>query len=50
MNEKIYNGLGFVGVTGIVVGIVVTVIGIAAGILSILCGARALSLKKNIMI
>ena len=50
MNEKIYNGLGIVGVTGIVVGIIVTVIGIAAGVLSILCGAKALSMKKKIMI
>ena len=50
MNEKIYNGLGTVGVTGIVVGIIVTVSGIAAGVLSILCGAKALSMKKKIMI
>ncbi len=50
MNEKIYDGLGTVGVTGIVIGIIVTVMGIAAGVLSILCGAKALSMKKNIMI
>ena len=50
MNEKIYNGLGLLGVTNIVVGIIVTVIGIAGGVLSILCGAKALSMKKKIMI
>ncbi len=50
MNEKIYNGLGLLGVTGIVVGIIVTVIGIVGGVLSILCGAKALSMKKKIMI
>lgn len=50
MNEKIFKGLGQIGASGIVIGIIVAAVGVTAGVLSIVSGARALNLKKKIMI
>ncbi|MCI6859211.1 MAG: hypothetical protein MR867_07960 [Eubacterium sp.] len=50
MNEKIFKTLSQVGASGIVTGILMIVAGITIGIISIVSGARALKLKKKIMI
>ena len=49
MNEKIFKGLSHIGASGIVIGIIMIVVGLTAGILSIVAGANALTLKKNIL-
>lgn len=50
MNEKTFHTLSGIGAMGIVAGVISIVAGLTVGILSIVSGARALKLKKNIMI
>ncbi len=48
MNEKAYKAMGFSGVVGITVGIIVMVTGIAAGIVAIISGAKLLKDKQGL--
>lgn len=48
MNEKAYKSMGFAGVTGIAVGIIILVTGIAAGIVAIVSGAKLLKDKHGL--
>ena len=49
MNEKIFKSLSGIGVAGIVTGIIIIVTGVSLGVISIVSGAQALRLKKNII-
>jgi hypothetical protein len=49
MNEKTFNSLRGIGAAGIVTGIICIVTGISLGVISIVSGAAALRLKKNII-
>ena len=50
MNEKLFKKLGRVGAAEIALGVIVLVTGIAAGEISIICGAKNLGIRRNIMI
>ncbi len=48
MNEKAYKSMGFAGVAGITVGIIILVTGIATGIVAIVSGAKLLKDKQGL--
>lgn len=50
MNEKLFKKLGRVGAAEIALGVIVLVTGVAAGVISIICGAKNLGIRRNIMI
>lgn len=50
MNERIYKSLSKFGGFTIALGIITMVTGITVGVLSIINGAKALAVKKNMMI
>lgn len=50
MNERVLKKLNIVGGTGITVGIIARIFGITIGIISIVNGAKAISVKKHIEI
>ena len=49
MNEKTFNSLKGIGAAGIVTGIICIVSGVTLGIISLVAGAQALRLRKNII-
>lgn len=49
MNEKVYGTMKSTGVVNIVFGIVTIVMGIATGIVMLVCGARLLKRKSEVM-
>ncbi|MBR3772749.1 MAG: hypothetical protein IKL07_10830 [Clostridium sp.] len=49
MNEKVYYTMKSTGVVNIVFGILTMVIGIGTGIVMVVCGARLLKRKSEIM-
>ena len=49
MNEKTFNSLKGIGAAGIVTGIICIVSGVTLGIISLIAGAQALRLRKNII-
>lgn len=50
MNEKIYKTMSRCGACSVTVGIITLVTGIVAGVLMIVCGARILKRKSEILI
>lgn len=48
MNEKAYKSMGFAGVAGVAIGIVMIVTGVSAGIVAIVSGARLLKDKRGL--
>ena len=49
MNEKTFYALRGIGAAGIVTGIICIVTGVSLGVISIVSGASALRLRKNIL-
>lgn len=50
MGEKIYKSMGFSGVIGITIGIVILCVGIVTGIMMIVSGGKLLSDRSDILI